>query len=153
MHNATNGAWSKTFPSVIGDAMIKNDGTFQHLAADSIFAVFRNPNLPLDTLRLAIPFVASNQTGILAPIHSGSKKVSIQRTRNALLIRGHEAIALHVTLTDTRGRMLYTAEYYQGDGCRVAMNNTAPGAYIVQVKSSDGQQLTQRIVWGSQPGN
>ncbi len=32
------------------------DGILQHQAADSIIAIFRNPKLPLDTLRIAVPF-------------------------------------------------------------------------------------------------
>jgi hypothetical protein len=72
---AANGAWSKTFPSLISPAMVKNDGTFQHLGADSIVAVFRNPNLPLDTVRLAIPIVESNKikiTSIMTKDTSGN---------------------------------------------------------------------------------
>jgi hypothetical protein len=58
---AGNDVWTKTFPSFISSSMTKNDGTFQHLGSDSIIAIFRNPSIPLDTLRLAIPIVESNK--------------------------------------------------------------------------------------------
>lgn len=35
------------------------DGILQHQALDSIIAIFRNPELPLDTLRVAVPFKLS----------------------------------------------------------------------------------------------
>jgi hypothetical protein len=65
---AGNGVWAKTFPSLISSVMTKNDGTFQHLGADSIIAIFRNPNIPLDTLRLAIPIVESNKIKVSSVI-------------------------------------------------------------------------------------
>ncbi len=51
-----------TFPlAVIDDAVTpaQNDGTLQHYAVDNLTAVFRNdedPKLPLDTLKIQIPF-------------------------------------------------------------------------------------------------
>ena len=51
-----NGSYfSYTFARTIGNPS-PGDNTLQHQKPDSIVAVFRNPKLPLDTLRVAIPF-------------------------------------------------------------------------------------------------
>jgi len=59
--------FSGTFAREIADPNT-GDGTLQHQSPDSIVAIFRNPKLPLDTLRLAVPFALSGavaiQTGI-----------------------------------------------------------------------------------------
>jgi hypothetical protein len=49
---------SVTFPLVTAVAQ-KDDGALQHESIDSIVAVFRNPELPLDTLRTAVLFNGS----------------------------------------------------------------------------------------------
>ncbi len=53
--------FSYSFPREIGTAN-SNDGTLQHQNPDSIVAVFRNPKLPLDTLRIAAPFFGIDDT-------------------------------------------------------------------------------------------
>jgi len=50
--------FSYTFSRHIADPDA-GDGALQHQVEDSIIAIFRNPDLPLDTLRLAIPFKLS----------------------------------------------------------------------------------------------
>jgi hypothetical protein len=47
--------FSATIPCVIVTAK-QGDGILQHQTADNLIAVFRNPELPLDTLRITIPF-------------------------------------------------------------------------------------------------
>ena len=46
--------WQKTFPRET-KASATQDDILQHITADSIIAIYRNPNLPLDTVRIAIP--------------------------------------------------------------------------------------------------
>jgi hypothetical protein len=53
-----NLVFSKSFPQEIKQAN-PGDGILQHGAEDSIIAIFRNPELPLDTLRAAVPFKVS----------------------------------------------------------------------------------------------
>lgn len=51
-----NGAfWAVSFPRTTA-APAQGDRTLQHAFSDSIIAVYRNPALPLDTLRIARPF-------------------------------------------------------------------------------------------------
>jgi hypothetical protein len=47
--------FTKTFKRTIKTEPSKN-GTLEHLEADSIIAVYRNPDILLDTLRISIPF-------------------------------------------------------------------------------------------------
>ncbi len=48
--------FSYTFPREVDSSPDKNDGTLSHAVLDSFVATFRNPKLPLDTLRITIPF-------------------------------------------------------------------------------------------------
>ena len=50
--------WSKTFPREIKKP-VRGDNTLQHEMVDSIIVIYRNPKLPLDTLRLSVPFAIS----------------------------------------------------------------------------------------------
>ena len=45
-----------TFPRKIDQSPDKNDNTLGHAVQDSFVATFRNPKLPLDTVRVSIPF-------------------------------------------------------------------------------------------------
>ncbi len=51
--------FSHTFSRTLGNPNT-GDNTLQHQKPDSIVAIFRNPKLPLDTLRVAIPFGGIN---------------------------------------------------------------------------------------------
>ncbi len=51
--------WTASFPRKIATGSQHYDGTLQHGSTDSIIAVFRNPDLPLDTVRLSLPFIHS----------------------------------------------------------------------------------------------
>ncbi|NLW32394.1 MAG: VWA domain-containing protein [Fibrobacter sp.] len=50
--------WSKEFKREIGKA-VQNDKILQHAVNDSIVAVYRNPDNPLDTIRISVPFSLS----------------------------------------------------------------------------------------------
>jgi hypothetical protein len=50
--------FTKTFTRDINSAN-QGDGTLQHQEADSIIAVFRNPEIPLDSIHISIPFMIS----------------------------------------------------------------------------------------------
>lgn len=49
--------WTGTFRRTVGTAGSAADGTLQHTVDDSIVVVYRNPVLPLDSLRIAVPYV------------------------------------------------------------------------------------------------
>jgi hypothetical protein len=49
--------WSGTITRSIGASAISGDGNLDHQNIDSIIVVYRNPDLPLDTVRLAVPFI------------------------------------------------------------------------------------------------
>jgi hypothetical protein len=51
--------WRGDFSRVVAD-IIKNDKILQHKEQDSIVVVFRNPLLPLDTARIAVPFISTH---------------------------------------------------------------------------------------------
>jgi len=50
--------YTYTFPREIAGNAVLNDLKLQHAPHDSIVLIFRNPDIPLDTIRLAIPFVS-----------------------------------------------------------------------------------------------
>ncbi|MDG5817105.1 hypothetical protein QA601_18550, partial [Chitinispirillales bacterium ANBcel5] len=47
--------WSTFFTREIDPKPTQNDGVFQHTPKDSLIAVYRNPKIPLDTIRISIP--------------------------------------------------------------------------------------------------
>ncbi len=53
-----------TFPRTL-DAINKGDNTLQHAPIDEIVAIFRNPEIPLDTLRVSVPFRISASVEVL----------------------------------------------------------------------------------------
>jgi hypothetical protein len=64
--------WSGTFPRVLA-GIKKNDGLFQHTTEDSIVVIYRNPLLPLDTVRYAVPFI---NTDSIPPVTTSFKLVA-----------------------------------------------------------------------------
>lgn len=60
--------WTYTFPRKV-DSPDPGDKTLQHNDPDSIVAIFRNPDLPLDTLRLSIPYRLSTVVEISKGIY------------------------------------------------------------------------------------
>jgi hypothetical protein len=55
--------WTVSFARTIGEP-VGGDGILQHARADSIIAIYRNPDLPLDTLRAAVPFLVGASIAI-----------------------------------------------------------------------------------------
>jgi hypothetical protein len=51
--------WTVSFPRSEATAANPGDGRLQHAALDSIVVVFRNPEFPLDTLRIGVPYISS----------------------------------------------------------------------------------------------
>jgi hypothetical protein len=55
--NEKGGYFSVEFPRVIGDVPTDNNGELTHfMSGDSIIVIWRNPEIPLDTVRIAVPF-------------------------------------------------------------------------------------------------
>jgi len=50
--------WTGSFDRIISDLVNREDRILQHAGQDSIIVFFRNPYAPLDTARIAIPFVS-----------------------------------------------------------------------------------------------
>lgn len=55
------GTWSNTFLRELATTPTSGDGTLQHWFPDSIIVEYRNPDDPLDTARLAVPFVVTKK--------------------------------------------------------------------------------------------
>ena len=53
-----DGKWTGKFPREVSSAAIRGDNKLQHAIQDSIVLVFRNPDIPLDTIRLSVPFAS-----------------------------------------------------------------------------------------------
>ncbi len=60
--------FTKTFARNL-NTVNQGDGTLQHQADDSIIAIFRNPEIPLDTIRVGIPFKVSQSVETLRGIY------------------------------------------------------------------------------------
>lgn len=55
----SDSVWAKHFQREINENPDPGDLRLQHLGQDSIVVIFRNPELPLDSIRLALPFVSN----------------------------------------------------------------------------------------------
>ncbi|MDG5813953.1 hypothetical protein QA601_02600 [Chitinispirillales bacterium ANBcel5] len=53
---ANDGTWVGTFGREISENALRGDGTLQHRITDSIVVTYRNPEIPLDTIRVSVPF-------------------------------------------------------------------------------------------------
>lgn len=54
--SGTGGVMTNTFNRVSGSAITAGDNTLQHSGADNIIGIFQNPNLPLDMIRVSVPY-------------------------------------------------------------------------------------------------
>jgi hypothetical protein len=57
-----DGKWTGKFPREVSNAANRTDNKLQHALQDSIVLVFRNPDIPLDTIRLAVPFASQKMS-------------------------------------------------------------------------------------------
>jgi hypothetical protein len=57
-----------TFARELRDPAVSGDGRLQHLAGDSIVLVYRNPDVPLDTVRRAYPFILVSPLDTVSPV-------------------------------------------------------------------------------------
>jgi hypothetical protein len=62
--DSTAGSFRATFPRSIEQAVAVGDGTLQHALFDSVVVTYRNPQLPLDTMRRAWPFRLSRSIAL-----------------------------------------------------------------------------------------
>jgi len=51
--------WSGDFSRVVSEIVNREDNILQHAGQDSIIVVFRNPYVPLDTARIAVPYIST----------------------------------------------------------------------------------------------
>lgn len=61
LYQQNNTIWQKDFIQKVGNPQ-KDNTILEHQEADSIVAIYRNPFLPLDTIRIAIPFIKNRRT-------------------------------------------------------------------------------------------
>jgi hypothetical protein len=58
------GIWTRSFSNEIKDQPVQNDSRFQHKMNDSMIIIYRNPKIPLDTIRVAYPIKVKNTISI-----------------------------------------------------------------------------------------
>ena len=92
--------WTVTFPRVVDTAAIPGDRRLQHASMDSIIVVFRNPTIPLDTLRLAVPFVSHSIAFYDAPGNPANARLY----PNPLTVRAGDTTNLYAIFFDADGR-------------------------------------------------
>ncbi|KMQ52758.1 hypothetical protein CHISP_0527 [Chitinispirillum alkaliphilum] len=61
--NQHDGTWRSSFRREIADPR-PGDGVLQHKLSDSLIVTWRNPSLPLDTIRIALPFNVSRSVEV-----------------------------------------------------------------------------------------
>ena len=120
---------SYTFPREIGAA--NADNALQHQSNDSIIAIFRNPDLPLDTLRIAIPFGLGTQN--LSQDQLGTKSINhIQFLENKAHFNIKNAKNATIQITNLKGKQLLKKDINRNTV--VSLGKFSSGPYIAQIK-------------------
>jgi len=158
-----DGKWTYQFPRTVSETASKGDGKLQHTAQDSIILVFRNPDVPLDTIRVAVPYVSNDMAFHKVP---GAPTDATLLPDKIDVIAG-ETLDIYAKLFDNNhnwdeamtnsGKIKWTvtpAIVLTTDGAHsVFRNETAGGTYTVTATYTDGplvikHDITIRVVPG-----
>jgi hypothetical protein len=60
--NKDGNVWTGKFPREVSTSANRTDNKLQHAIQDSIVLVFRNPDIPLDTIRISVPFASQKMS-------------------------------------------------------------------------------------------
>jgi hypothetical protein len=96
---ANRDIWTVTFPRSVDEVARPNDGRLQHTAQDSIIVVFRNPEIPLDTLRVSVPYVSMTMAFYDAP----GNPAGLTALPNAITVTAGDSTNIYARFFDTEG--------------------------------------------------
>ena len=160
----SDGKWSCQFRHEVGDPLT-GDGTLQHSGQDSIILFFRNPNVPLDTIRVAVPYISNAILFYDAP---GDPANAVRLPRSIELTAGR-ALDIYANIFDSTGnwdpvktadadKITWTisadATALTKDGSHgVFRTETAGMSYVVTATYTDGPlkingQMTIKVIPG-----
>ena len=109
--------WEKAFTRKTGTSSV-NDNILQHISGDSIIAVYRNPLLILDTVRVAIP-VRSHPAGI--PVTAVLRDTSGDGHIDRIDLTWTADIVSLITLLPTVEKFLTNAKITSADGSSIQL--------------------------------
>jgi hypothetical protein len=103
------GNWQNTFERMVADNPELNDKILQHsIEGDSIIVVWRNPDIPLDTVRIAVPFKVGRTLEIEAAYYFDTDadgfidSIYVDMNTDSLLDGDLEEMRDWITLPDSR---------------------------------------------------
>jgi hypothetical protein len=144
----TDSCFFKLFTIAIDSTPIKNDGILQVYEEDTIIATFRNKKLPLDTLRLAVPFNAV--TAIQSNTIISNGRFSFILMKNGA---GNYCMKYHnlpgngkITLYTINGRTVFQRQINKGSSAISLPNTISPSVYILQVNYG-GIVSKRKVLW------
>jgi len=150
--------WTATFPRSEASVANPGDGRLQHMPMDSIIVVFRNPEIPLDTLRIAVPYVSTTMAFYDRP---GNPTGANQLPDDTTIIAG-ERFDLYAKFFDVEGnwdqeierhpeRITWTVSgaanaTITGEGVHGSFYSETVGAYAVTATYRDGPMVITRTI-------
>ena len=140
----TDSCFTKLFPLVLDSTPTPDDGVFQIYEEDIIIVKFRNPDLPLDTLWLLVPF--NPTTAINPDSYSNQKILSLNIINSSLLLHLPTSGNTKLQIYNMKGRLLSTLvdSYKQAGSYRVNWDSERFGSGVYYIKLSTGNNTLIR---------
>ena len=135
----TDSCFTKLFTIAIDSTPAQNDGILQVFERDTIIAIFRNPILPLDTLKITVPF---NPTTAIDPntvFSNGKFSFIITKTgsmQNILRVYNLPRNG-NVSLYAINGRKVFEQSLYRGNASILLPNTLSRAVYLISLKYGD----------------
>jgi hypothetical protein len=121
--------WQEDFYRYVTTTPVADDKKLQHRGRDSIIVVWRNPDLPLDTVRIAVPFNISRDVAAQAAYYFDTNadgyvdSIYVDLNVDSLMTGDIEELEKMVTLPSSRG---FSNETYK----------ESPGGFSILVTES-----------------
>ncbi|MDR0331702.1 MAG: hypothetical protein LBH93_08355, partial [Chitinispirillales bacterium] len=161
--------WTYSFPREVSSTANAGDKKLQHNGLDSIILVFRNPDIPLDTIRVSVPFISNTMLFYDGP--GDPARPGVDKLPDTITVRAGDTTDIYVKLfndKDGKWDSLMTADpgkitWTVSDPRVVTLTGggehgqiyaeTAGGTYTVTATYTDGslvivKQITVKVATG-----
>ena len=143
----TDSCFTKLFKLAIDSIPTQNDGILQLFDSDTVTAVFRNPNLPLDTLVLSVPFYPT--TAIYPNSCNNQKILSLNIINSSILYNLPTSWKTKLHIYNMNGRLISALvdSYKQAGEYKVNWDSKRFGAGIYFLKMrANGSSVSKRVM-------
>ena len=134
----------KLFTLAVDSTPTQNDGILQLFDSDTVTAVFRNPKLPLDTLKLSVPFYPT--TAVNPNSYNNQKLLSLNFINSSILYNLPTAGNTRLQIYNMKGRLISTLvdSYKHAGKHTVNWDCKRFGSGVYYIKLSTGSNILIR---------